>query len=188
MVSFVVYLVLFVIYVLVVVLTPDRSPSEQDTQPSGEDRFTRLATLLFLCWWIAFLLPMFTSPWEAMPLWPSVGVGVFLFALGSVVRKVAVQTLGRLFTYQLCIREEHRIVQEGIYRWIRHPSYTGTLLEALGMLVAARSLYGLCLFAVAASWLFALRIRREEQMMLDQFGDDYRDYMKRTYRFIPWVF
>ena len=96
MISFVAYLILFAIYVLVVFLTPDRNPTEKDLQPSGEDRFTQLATFLFLGWWVAFLLPMFTSPWEAMPVWPSVGVGVFLFApLASPIGPAQLFCFGR---------------------------------------------------------------------------------------------
>lgn len=187
-ISFFFYLALFACYVIVVWLTPDRSPTSHDQQPSGEDRFSRVATGLFLCWWVSFFLPFFTTPWFVLPLWPSTGIGFSLFVLGIVVRMTAIRTLGHFFTYQLCIREQHALIRHGIYRYIRHPSYTGTLLEAIGMLLVARSLYGLILFGLSAFVLFYMRIQREEQMMLDHFGDDYLRYKEQSWRLIPWVF
>lgn len=186
--SLLVYSVLFAIYVIVVWKTPERSPGPNDLRPAGEERFSQLAIGLFLCWWVAFLLPFVTSPWTVLPLWPSIVAGCVIFAGGMLVRTVAVRTLEHYFTYQLCIREEHQLVQHGIYRVLRHPSYTGTILEAVGMLLVARSLVGLVLFGASAGLLFALRIRREEQMMLNQFGDEYRAYMAKTWRLFPGLF
>lgn len=186
--SFYTYLVLFSIYLIVMFRTPERSPGDNDQQPAGEERFLFVAGSLFVFWWVSFLLPFLTSPSSLVPPVPAAIVGVLLFATGMSVRTIAVRTLDHYFTYQLCIREEHKLIQHGIYKYLRHPSYTGTLLEAVGMLVAARSLYGLVLFLLAASSLFFLRIRREEQMMCDQFGEEYQAYQKRTYRLIPWIF
>ncbi len=193
--SFYVYIGLFSVYLVVMFRTPDRSPDPEDQQPAGEERFLRIATVLFLLWWVSFLIPFvsflfpsFMAPFSMGPAIPMAIIGTVIFALGTAVRTIAVRTLDHYFTYQLCIREEHRLIQHGIYRYLRHPSYTGTLLEAIGMLVAARSAYGLALFLVSATLLFTLRIRREEQMMRDQFGEEYESYMRSSKRLIPWIF
>jgi protein-S-isoprenylcysteine O-methyltransferase Ste14 len=78
------------------------------------------------------------------------------------------------------------LVTSGIYRYIRHPQYTGLLLMSLGMLIEWATLPMLILYPVMI-FLYVRLARREERDMLAEFGDDYRDYMKRTKRFIPFV-
>jgi protein-S-isoprenylcysteine O-methyltransferase Ste14 len=71
------------------------------------------------------------------------------------------------------------LVTSGIYRYIRHPQYTGLLLMSLGMLIEWATLPMLILYPVMI-FLYVRLARREERDMLAEFGDDYRDYMKRT--------
>jgi protein-S-isoprenylcysteine O-methyltransferase Ste14 len=78
------------------------------------------------------------------------------------------------------------LVTSGIYRYIRHPQYTGLLLMSLGMLIEWATLPMLILYPVMVFLYVRLAIR-EERDMLAEFGDDYREYMKRTKRFIPFV-
>lgn len=95
--------------------------------------------------------------------------------------------LGRNWSVSLELRDGHRIVDHGVYRRVRHPMYS------------ALSLYGIAQALLQANWLsgpsclvtfavlFAFRLRREEQMMLDRFGADYERYRARTRRLIPGV-
>jgi protein-S-isoprenylcysteine O-methyltransferase Ste14 len=78
------------------------------------------------------------------------------------------------------------LVTTGIYRYIRHPQYTGLLLLSLGMLIEWATLPMLILFPVMV-FLYVRLAVREERDMAGEFGDDYREYMKRTKRFIPFV-
>ena len=78
------------------------------------------------------------------------------------------------------------LVTSGIYRYIRHPQYTGLLLMSLGMLIEWATLPMLILYPVMVL-LYVRLAKKEERDMLAEFGDDYRDYMKRTKRFIPFV-
>lgn len=93
-------------------------------------------------------------------------------------------TLGREYSRLLRLREGQRLVESGPYHWIRHPIYLGGSLFFLGVLLeSANSL-------VAASMVFSIamllaRIPKEEAMMLEQFGDAYREYMVRTGRMLP---
>ena len=78
------------------------------------------------------------------------------------------------------------LVTSGIYRYIRHPQYTGLLLMSLGMLLEWATLPMLILYPVMV-FLYVRLAKKEERDMLAEFGDDYREYMKRTKRFIPFV-
>lgn len=188
MVSLGVYSVLLAIYLVVLWRTPDRDPGEEDVQPEGEAHFLKVAQVLMVFWFVSFVLPYVTPAVSWFDAWWCAGVGAAIFAMGTGVRTLAIRTLGENFTYALCIRKEHELVQKGLYRWIRHPSYTGTLLEVIGMMVAARSLAGLLVFLVSAGWLFTMRIEREERMLRGRFGQAYEAYMARTKRFVPWLF
>jgi protein-S-isoprenylcysteine O-methyltransferase Ste14 len=96
--------------------------------------------------------------------------------------------LGRNWSITLEIREQHRLVANGIYRLIRHPMYAAFWLMAVGQALLlpnwVAGLSGLVGFAV----LFFLRIDKEEQMMLRTFGEEYRTYMGRTKRIIPHLY
>lgn len=95
--------------------------------------------------------------------------------------------LGRNWSISLQVRDQHALVKTGIYRFIRHPMYSSFFLLGLAqMLLLPNWLVGLSGIAGAAI-LFAFRVRREEQMMLERFGDEYRAYMDETKRVIPWV-
>jgi protein-S-isoprenylcysteine O-methyltransferase Ste14 len=96
--------------------------------------------------------------------------------------------LGRNWSVSLDVREEHTLVTTGVYARVRHPMYTAFWLMGLAQLLLLPNWIagpaGLVAFAV----LFFGRVGREEQMMIDTFGDEYRSYMRRTARLIPWVY
>ncbi len=93
--------------------------------------------------------------------------------------------LGRNFAPDLKLRKEHKLVTHGIFRTIRHPMYTAHLLWALAQAMLLQNwIAGLGM--LLAFWLlYSNRVTREEYMMCDRFGDEYRDYMGRTGRIFP---
>jgi protein-S-isoprenylcysteine O-methyltransferase Ste14 len=92
--------------------------------------------------------------------------------------------LGTAWSPQLQLRGEHRLVTTGPYAWVRHPLYSAMLLWGTGVaLVTANWVFVLMAAAVIIG--MAARVPREEQMMLEAFGDEYRTYMGRTGRFLP---
>lgn len=95
--------------------------------------------------------------------------------------------LGRNWSVTLKIREEHVLVKSGVYRFVRHPMYLSFFLLGLAqMLLLPNWLAGASGF-IGAGLLFAFRVLREERMMLESFGDEYRSYMAHTKRIIPWI-
>jgi protein-S-isoprenylcysteine O-methyltransferase Ste14 len=93
--------------------------------------------------------------------------------------------LGRNWSPSLQLREEHGLVTEGVYRHVRHPMYASEWLWGVAQALLLQNWVagwaGLVLFTP----LYVLRVPREERMMLDRFGEEYRSYMDRTGRVVP---
>ena len=96
--------------------------------------------------------------------------------------------LGANWSVTLQIRDEHQLVDSGVYRKIRHPMYTAIFLYAVAQtLLLANWVAGpACLIAFTLMYLF--RVRPEEKIMLEKFGEKYSQYMKRTKRLVPGVY
>lgn len=114
------------------------------------------------------------------------GLGILLAVLGIVLRWWAVLTLGRFFTTRVMTRPGQTVVQAGPYRWVRHPSYTGALLTVLGVLLCDTNWLSLACFVIVLPG-FAYRMQVEEGALLTALGEQYRDYMGRTKRLVPFV-
>jgi len=114
-------------------------------------------------------------------------LGVTLFAVGGALRIWPVYVLGNRFSGLVAIQPGHTPVTTGIYRVIRHPSYLGMLINALGWGLAFRSWAGVLLAALLLPLVVA-RIRSEEALLGAQFGAAYDAYRARTSRIIPGVF
>jgi protein-S-isoprenylcysteine O-methyltransferase Ste14 len=95
--------------------------------------------------------------------------------------------LGRNWSITLQVRDQHALVKTGVYRLIRHPMYSSFFLLGLAqMLLLPNWLAGIS-GVMGAGVLFAFRVLREERMMLESFGEEYRAYMTHTKRIIPWI-
>jgi len=111
--------------------------------------------------------------------------GVVAALVGLALLYYSDRCLGENLSVTLRIREDHTLVTTGPYRYVRHPIYTATLLYAAAMgVITANSVLAAAFFLPMLT-LIIERLPREEQMMLDAFGDRYRDYMLRTGRLLP---
>ena len=114
-------------------------------------------------------------------------IGVVLFALGGALRIYPVFVLGRRFSGLVAIQPEHTLVTTGVYAIIRHPSYLGMLVNALGWSLAFRGGVGLILLALTFVPVIG-RIHAEEALLRRQFGDAYDVYCRRTARLLPGIY
>lgn len=131
------------------------------------------------------LFPAAAIPWQRTTLFL---LGVILILLGVALRWYAIWTLGRYFTRDVAVSTDQKIVQNGPYRSIRHPAYSGTFLTMLGVgLVMANwaSLIALLIFVLAGHMY---RVHIEEKALIETIGHPYIEYMHRTKRFIPLIF
>jgi protein-S-isoprenylcysteine O-methyltransferase Ste14 len=113
--------------------------------------------------------------------------GLVLLVAGGALRVWPMFVLGHRFSGLVAIQEGHRLVTDGVYRWIRNPSYLGYLVASVGWALVFRSVAGLLLM-LPFVWLLVARIRAEEALLASEFGEQYADYRRRTWRLVPWVY
>ena len=106
-----------------------------------------------------------------------------VMALSSTV--ILVGFLHILFGWQRIYRGEGQLVTDGVYRYARHPQYTGILLVTLALLVHWPTIVTVLMWPILVYTYYRLA-RREERMAEGVFGDDYRVYRQRTPMFVPW--
>jgi protein-S-isoprenylcysteine O-methyltransferase Ste14 len=158
----------------------------------AEKKYSSLLDIIFIsAAGIGMDLPflyLFT-PWldfanYKLPEWSGwAGTAVFAGAVLTLWRSHA--DLGRNWSATLRILGQHSLVTSGIYRHIRHPMYTAHLLWAIAQGLLLSNWLAGWTFLVLSVPLYIVRIPKEEQMMLDHFGEEYRAYQSRTGRLIP---
>jgi protein-S-isoprenylcysteine O-methyltransferase len=110
------------------------------------------------------------------------------FLLGGLaLRWAAILTLGRLFTVDVAIHENHEVVQSGLYRLVRHPSYTGLLVAFVGVGFYFVNWLSMVVLLVPIVLVVFNRVVQEERALVAALGADYESYCARTKRFIPGV-
>lgn len=114
------------------------------------------------------------------------GIGLMLLGLG--IRYSAAKTLGEFYTRTLQTFEEHRLVDSGLYRFLRHPGYLGTLLIAVGAGMAMCNWIALAIVAITELISKLYRIWAEEKMLQAAFGLAYANYANNTWRLIPFLY
>jgi protein-S-isoprenylcysteine O-methyltransferase Ste14 len=115
-------------------------------------------------------------------------LGVLFTAAALYLFQKTHHALGRNWSVSLQLRNDHQLITSGIYRSIRHPMYTAFWLWAIAQACLLPNWFAGFAGLVGFGILFFGRIAREEQMMLESFGDEYREYMSRTYRVFPLIF
>jgi protein-S-isoprenylcysteine O-methyltransferase len=119
---------------------------------------------------------------------PALHVISGLFVFGLVLRWYAIIHLGRFFTVNVAIAKDHRVVDTGPYRFVRHPSYTGALLAVLAFTMTFENWAAELIIFVPCCAVTLWRIHVEEAALLGGLGEAYRNYMQRTKRLIPWIY
>ncbi|HYP38798.1 MAG TPA: isoprenylcysteine carboxylmethyltransferase family protein [Chloroflexia bacterium] len=121
--------------------------------------------------------------YEAWARW----LGLAVMASGLALRVFAILWLGPMFTRFVQILPGHRLVTNGPYRFVRHPSYSGLLLFFMGMGLALGDWLSVLLLLLVPFVGVWYRIRVEEEALLGAFGEEYRRYIGRVRRLVPFV-
>jgi len=154
---------------------------------------SRREIILLTLAWIGFFVPLV---WVASPafsfaeyplrLGPLIA-GVACFVVGLWLFHRSHADLGTYWSVTLEVRENHRLVTQGIYRRVRHPMYAALFLYAIGQALALPNWFAGPSYLLSFGILFALRVRAEEKMMLETFGDEYAAYMASTKCLVPGI-
>lgn len=159
---------------------------------------------------LSFLLPASAgSQVHKIGITPSFLAGVFLIYAGSAIRVLCFRRLGRYFTFELSFKKDHKLITDGPYAYVRHPSYTGSLLMFIGILLSemgAGSWFGECgLWGISLGWrisgvfwillylatavMLISRTWKEDQVLRGEFKAQWDEWARKTpYRLIPFVF
>jgi protein-S-isoprenylcysteine O-methyltransferase len=117
--------------------------------------------------------------------WVAHDLAISLFAAGLAIRWYAIIYLGRFFTVDVAIAADHRLIDTGPYRYIRHPSYTGSLIAFLRLALSMGNPLSAMVLYVPTTLAFLWRIRIEEAALRSALGESYDQYSRRTKRLIP---
>jgi len=143
-------------------------------------RTNQIALLFATC--AAFL------PWLRVP-HPRLAVllGAALIVAGGALRRLCFRSLGKYFTGAVVVAEGHQVIDTGVYRFVRHPSYTAGIIFFLGIAFGMGSWASIAFMTILPMWAYVYRVRAEEHALIETIGEPYVAYMKRTRRFIPFV-
>jgi protein-S-isoprenylcysteine O-methyltransferase Ste14 len=120
-------------------------------------------------------------------LWfPVTGAG--LIVLGLMLRLTAINQLKRYFTINVAIRDDHRLIRDGLYKYIRHPAYAGGIISFIGCGLCYGNILSFLIIAVPYILLILNRIKYEEIVLVRKFGNDYIEMQKKTKKLIPFIY
>ena len=139
---------------------------------------------IFLAIYGSYAWPQFSYPYSVA----TYSTGALLFVFGIALRWWSIIHLGRFFTVNVAIAKDHRVVSDGPYRFVRHPSYTGALVAFIGLGILVHNWMAALLLVVPITIMFLWRIHIEERALSAALGKAYTDYMARTKRLIPFVY
>jgi protein-S-isoprenylcysteine O-methyltransferase Ste14 len=146
----------------------------------------RLVGIPFMLLFVAFLIWPSVLAWATFPIpewvqWLGLALGVISIPLIWWVQ----WALDINFQTRLHVRKEHTLVTHGPYRWVRHPMYTVLYIHLFAILFLTANWFVGGMFLVMQTIIIALRLEHEEAAMIEKFGDEYREYMRHTGRFLP---
>ncbi|MFX0072924.1 MAG: methyltransferase family protein [Candidatus Hermodarchaeota archaeon] len=125
------------------------------------------------------------------PFWDSIIIsylGFILYLTGGLLIIVARTQIGRFGTAELITEEDHQLFTEGVYRYIRNPMYSGTLIAVIGFCLVFRCIITLIVIFIYYFLIFRMRIIIEEKILIKKFGKQFEEYKKRTKRLIPFLY
>jgi protein-S-isoprenylcysteine O-methyltransferase Ste14 len=178
--------------VFLLAYVPEFSVIARSRPAQGEKIDRGSMTLIMLAGWLGMMgafavagIPAFamTSDRKA---WFVAGLTALIG--GSLLRRHCWRMLGKHFTGDVKASADQPVIEQGVYRWVRHPSYTGGMLMYLGTGLALTNWLSVLIITVAGAAAYLYRVRVEEQALQSNLGGRYQAYMRRTKRFVPFVF
>ncbi len=178
--------------ILAFILNTTHPPVQFRDMKEKTSRDQHSVLLIFLSGCLVFLVPILDYGYgrKAMPpifsLWSIMGLALSVGGLS--IRYWSIRTLGQFFTSMVQVRSDQEVIDRGPYRWTRHPSYLGSIVFAIGNSILFRSYAGLTVCFLAFFPAYIYRIWLEEHAMVDELGQKYRGYQKRTWKILPLIY
>jgi protein-S-isoprenylcysteine O-methyltransferase Ste14 len=137
---------------------------------------------------IAFTSPLFKIPLITGDQAVLTSLGIILIVIGVTIRRYAITTLGKFFTMNVVIQEDHHLCRTGLYQHVRHPAYTGMIIAFFGIGIGVGNWLALFIPVVPVTFVLLHRIRLEERALIETFGEDYMNYKKNVKCLFPFIY
>ena len=158
-------------------------------KPDKNDNGTTAINIIYIA--VLVLLPLllkfFDIGFIALPTYVAM-IGLLIMLIGIIIHFVAIKTLGVFFTRTLKVTKRHAIIKSGIYGMIRHPGYLGTILIGIGFGISSSNIILFLTASVLLTFAYSRRIKYEEAMLSQAFGEEYMRYKNTTWALIPYIF
>lgn len=176
------FMILFCVWILSEII--NSILSRKNSQKTTRDKGSYLI-IIAIIWSLFFIAFRFRS----------LGMGIFsgslqyggllLLIVGIVLREWSIWVLGKHFTVQVQIREKAKLVKQGPYKYIRHPSYTGGILSIIGITLSIGTWFGALVAFAVILIVYHYRISIEEKVLQAAFSSEYEEYKKGTWKLFP---
>ncbi len=183
----IVYIVYLSILYLAGIIDTFLRPLEKEQKEEGH--YVKFIVFLFLVNPFLFVLAieenniLFTTRIEILS-W----VGLVIYLLAALVVVMARVNLGKQATGILVVREDHELITSGLYKFLRHPMYSGSLLGIIGFAFVSQSIVISLISFILYFWIFKERLKYEESLLEEAFGEKYLKYKESSYRLIPFLY
>jgi protein-S-isoprenylcysteine O-methyltransferase Ste14 len=160
------------------------------------DRYTIILLIFFLAGPLILLAAIYENQLIVSQLLPVYNtdfffiIGIIIMVIGGIILSISRYQLNR-FTYgggSLSEEKEQNLLTEGIYKYIRHPIYFGGMIMTVGLELAFRSVIVLFIHTIIYLLIFNDRMKKEEAVLIEKFGEEYRKYMIKTKKIIPRIY
>lgn len=183
--------IIYLIYILILYITGsiDAIVRPLEKEKREEEQYAVFIVFLFLANPFLFVLALeehsilFVTRLDSLS-W----IGLFIYFLAAVVVIMARVNLGKQGTGTLVVRENHELITTGLYKYLRHPMYSGTLLGVIGFALVSQSIFISLISFILYFWIFHKRRVYEEQLLEKTFGEKYREYKASSHRLIPFLY
>ena len=178
--------------VFLVAYVPEYGLAGRSRPSKGEKADRRSLQLILLTGSIASMAAFIVAAMQILPIksgqkaWFASGLAILM--CGSLLRRHCWRVLGNHFTGDVKAFADQPVIDHGAYRWVRHPSYTGGILMYLGTGLALTNWLSTLIVTAAGALGYIYRVWVEEQALQANLGGRYQEYMRRTKRFVPFVF
>jgi protein-S-isoprenylcysteine O-methyltransferase Ste14 len=158
---------------------------QKDIVKSGDRKSLWILTIaITIGYWLSFIIGATKigriQPWNIF-----FAIGLIFVFIGLIIRVTSIMTLKRQFTYTVTTITNHELIEKGLYKWIRHPGYLGQLIIFIGIAVTLSNWLSVLFMIIPVFIGYSYRIKVEEVFMIEQLGQIYLDYQKRTKKLIP---
>ncbi|MFX0051127.1 MAG: methyltransferase family protein [Candidatus Hodarchaeota archaeon] len=183
--------IIYLIYIMILYIAGsiDTLLRPLEKEKREEEHYAQLIVFLFLANPFLFVLAieendiLFSTRLDALS-W----IGLFIYFLAAIVIIIARVNLGKQGIGTLVVRENHELITTGLYKYLRHPMYSGTLLGVIGFALVSQAIFVSLITFVLYFWIFNKRLIYEENLLEKAFGEKYQIYKESSYRLIPFLY